>query len=124
MSQAVCNGALLRCTQGSLPGALCIRPHGAGTDRTMALATVQDARPLVNLSPFGNCLSTAHPLWATGSAPCVPQTCGLWQLRAPAVHYAQAPALRSDATLQCQYGGLITITDAGQQATGLREQGS
>lgn len=121
MSQpAVCHGAPLGCSQGSAPGGLVVTPHSAGTGQALHFATVDDAQPLRNITPFGLCLSPTHPLAATGAAPCVPQTAGCWQLRAPAVRYQGKSALRSDATLSCQLGGVIRVLHSGQGATALQ----
>lgn len=125
MSQsAVCHGATLSCSQGSAFSLLQVRRHSLGTDRALTLATVNDALPLVNIAPFGACLAPAHPLAATGAAPCVPQTAGCWQLRAPSTRYQGQSALRSDATLTCGYGGVIRVLQPGPHAIALPESGS
>lgn len=122
MSQsAVCHGATLRCSQGCAPGLLQVVPHSLGTDRALTLATVNDALPLVNIPGFGTCLSPAHPLAAMGAAPCLPQTAGCWLLRAPSIRYQGQSALRSDATLSCAYGGVITVVQPGPHAIELPE---
>jgi hypothetical protein len=95
-----------------------------GTDLALSLATVNDALPLVNIPPFGSCLALAHPLAATGSAPCVPQTSGCWQLRAPSTRYLGQSALRGDATLTCAYGGVIRIVQGGADSLSLPEPDS
>lgn len=121
---AVCHGATLQCSQGSAPSLLQARPHSLGTDRALTLATVNDAGPLLNILPFGTCLAPAHPLSSTGAAPCLPQTSGCWQLRAPAIRYQGQSALRSDATLTCGYGGVIRVLSPGPHAIGLPEPGT
>lgn len=118
---AVCHGATLQCSQGSVLGALRTQPQGVGTEYAIALATVNDALPLLNIPPFGSCLAPAHPLAASGVAPCLPQTSGCWQLRAPSTCYLGQSALRSDATLTCAYGGMISVMQPGASALSLSE---
>lgn len=121
---AVCHGAMLQCSQGSAPGRLQAQPQGVGTDLSLSLATVTDALPLVNIPPFGSCLAPAHPLAASGAAPCVPQTSGCWQLRAPSTRYLGQSALRSDALLTCAYGGVIRVVQPGAHALALPDSSS
>lgn len=120
----VCHGAMLRCAFGSTLSTLLVSRHATGTEASQAFATVEDNHPLRNIQPFGNCFAAAHPLAHTGAAPCVPQTHSLWELRAPSVRYEQRVALRGDASLRCEYGGVITVLQPGQQATQVTEQGS
>lgn len=122
-SPGVCDGALLGCSCGTSFSTLQLHRRGMGTDTKLSFATVADARPLTNVQPFGSCLSAAHPMAQSGAAPCVPQTPSLWELRAPAVRYQQLAALRGDATLQCEYGGKISVVKAGQLSTQVREGG-
>lgn len=123
-SSAVCHGAMLQCSQGTGLAHLSARPRGVGTDLALSLATVNDALPLVNIPPFGSCLAPAHPLATTGAAPCLPQTSGGWQLRAPSTLYLGQSALRADATLTCAYGGVIRVVQPGPQAIELPDSSS
>jgi hypothetical protein len=47
--------------------------------------------------------------------PCVPSTAAPWVPGSPIVIIGQYPALTNSCTLNCMYGGVISITNPGQQ---------
>lgn len=107
----------MRCSYGTLPAPLTIPPRGTSTSRTQALATVADSVPLVNVPPFGGCLSPTHPAAGGGvPPPCMPQPNGPWSGTGLGTRVSGAPALTADATLTCTHGGVITVSHAGQRA--------
>jgi hypothetical protein len=106
----VCAGATLQCSFGAAPSVLNVLP----TNRTMVggvpAATLVDSIPIVNITPFAMCQSTANPtvIAATAAAlgvftpmPCVPVT----------------PALDAQGTLICAWGGVIKVAQPGQVTT-------
>jgi hypothetical protein len=123
MPQHVCNGAVLRCSFGLAPGQLTVLP----TDRVMTsnqpAATIADFRPLVNIEPFGMCVSPANPtvIAATAAAmgvftpqACIPLTVTPWFPGAPTVLLGNKPSLDKTCQLMCTWGGIILVTVPGQ----------
>ncbi|MFL9988755.1 DUF4280 domain-containing protein [Paraburkholderia sediminicola] len=123
----VCAGATLQCSFGAAPGVLNVLP----TNRTLVggvpAATLFDAIPIVNITPFAMCQSATNPavIAATSAAlgvftpmPCVPATPGPWiPGGAPTVLIGPAPALDAQCTLVCAWGGAIKVVQPGQTST-------
>src|SRR5205814_2010611 len=89
----------------------------------MPAATIMDNAPMVNVMPFGMCMSPANPTVAAATAaamgvltpmPCIPATASPWVPGAPTVLLGNMPALDSACTLMCNWGGVITVTNPGQ----------
>jgi hypothetical protein len=117
MAQLVVMGASVKCALAQPPGkaSLVLVPNMVnGTNQTVA--TVQDfAMP--NIATFGMCTSPSNPAVAAamGSpSACIPVITAPWSPGAPTVTVAGQPALTSDSTCMCSYGGTITVDDAGQ----------
>ncbi len=77
---------------------------------------------MVNIPPFGMCQSLANPTVAAATAaalgtltpmPCIPVPLGPWKPGAPRTRIGGIPALTTDSTCQCQWGGVITINMPG-----------
>jgi hypothetical protein len=82
-----------------------------------------DHIPMVNIMPFGMCMSPSNPMVAAATAaalgvltpmPCIPNTPAPWVTGAPTVLLANFPTLDNISTLNCIWGGVITFTDAGE----------
>ena len=123
MQQQVCMGATMMCTFGVAPSSLIVLPENRVMTSNMPAANILDNKPLVNIPPFGMCTSLANPTVtnATTAAlgvltpmPCIPATVTPWAPGSPTVMLANTPALNSGCSLNCLWGGVITITDAGQ----------
>ncbi len=119
MPKLVTNGAKLRCSMGMSPGSLVVLPSGFDDD-DQPLATVNDHKPNVNVMPFGMCRSMANPQVASATAaaqgaltpqPCVPVTTAPWSPGSADVTIADVAALTSTSTCNCQWAGVIDITD-------------
>jgi hypothetical protein len=64
----VCNGATMMCTMGMAPSTLVVLPvHRVLTDNQPA-ANIMDHVPMVNIMPFGMCISPANPTVAAATA--------------------------------------------------------
>ena len=121
MSVCVCAGANLMCPFGTAPAVL-----AAGAQTTVltsaVTATVMDNRPGVNIPTFGMCNNPGNPATSRPPpvfftpAPCVPNTPAPWTPGAPAVLVGGIPALNNTSTLQCVWGGVITVVSPGQTA--------
>jgi hypothetical protein len=123
MPQQVCNGATLQCSFGLAPSSLVVLPVNRVTTGEQPDATIMDSAPLVNIMPFGMCASPANPEVASATAaafgvltpmPCIPVTPAPWVAGAPTVMIANIPALDSQSTLMCMWGGEIQIVVPGE----------
>jgi len=122
MGQQVCAGAMLACSFGAAPGTLAVLP--ANNVATGAPdATIMDSKPIVNIAPFGVCISLSNPTVAAATAaalgvlvpmPCVPVTPAPWAPGSPTVFIGGMPALNNASKLMCAFGGVIQITMPGQ----------
>src|SRR6478609_8259899 len=123
MGIAVANGAMLQCTFGMTPASLVVLP----TNRTLAsgvpMATIMDSKPLVNILPFGMCMSLANPTVAAATAaalgvltpmPCIPATAAPWVPGSPTVLCGNMLALTDSSMCMCSYGGVIKVQVPGQ----------
>lgn len=121
MGMCVCGGAMLMCSFGAAPTPMNVLPAARVMSST-ALASIMDNVPLVNIMPFGMCSNIANPMVAAATAaamgvltpmPCIPATMAPWAPGSPTVLIGGKPALTSDSTLMCAYGGSIKINFPG-----------
>lgn len=106
----VCNGAMCSCTQGAAPTPLTVTSQQILTIQNIPVATIQDAAPVGNIKPFGNCkvLTTA----ASGTpTPCAPALAPAWTPGSTVQSVNNVPVLTKDSTLVCTVGGVISITN-------------
>lgn len=117
------NTATLACTFGMAPSTLMVLP----THRTMAgyqpAANIMDHAPMVNILPFGMCMSLANPTVAAATAaawgvltpmPCIPNTPAPWVPGSPTVILDNLPALNNTSKCMCAWAGVISILVPGQ----------
>lgn len=123
MSMQVCMGAMLMCTMGMAPSSLVVLPTNMVLTDEMPDANIMDNIPLVNIMPFGMCISPANPMVAAATAaamgvltpmPCIPATVAPWVPGAPTVLLAEMPTLDETSTLMCMWAGVITIMMPGE----------
>jgi len=117
-------GAKMMCTMGMAPSQLAVLPPPKNTmTNQMPDANIMDHIPMVNIMPFGMCISPENPTVAAATAaafgvltpmPCVPNTPAPWIAGAPTVILGNAPALDNISTLMCTWTGVITFIDAGE----------
>ena len=122
MGQQTCMGAMIKCTFGAAPGTLMVLPLSM-TLTAVPDANIMDNKPMVNILPFGTCMSMANPMVAAASAaalgvltpmPCIPMTMAPWVPGAPTVLLGNMPALNNSSKLMCAWGGVIGINVPGQ----------
>jgi hypothetical protein len=86
-------------------------------------ANIMDHIPMVNIMPFGMCMSPANPTVAAATAaalgvltpmPCIPATSTPWVVGAPTVLLGNFPTLDNVSQLICNWGGLITFVTPGE----------
>lgn len=122
MGLYVCGGAMLSCSFGAAPTLLNVLP-AARVMTTMALASIMDNIPFVNIIPFGMCSNPANPAVAAATAaalgiltpmPCIPVTAAPWMPGKPVVLIGGKPALTQDSKQMCNWGGVIQVNQPGQ----------
>ncbi|MDR2356330.1 MAG: DUF4280 domain-containing protein [Clostridiales Family XIII bacterium] len=122
MGFAVCGGAVLQCPFGLAPSVLNVLPVNR-TVTSMPLANIMDNKPFVNIMPFGMCNTPANPAVAAATAaalgvltpmPCIPATAAPWAPGSPTVLIGGQPALNDAGKCICNWGGVISISFAGQ----------
>jgi len=118
-------GATLKCPFGSAESKLMMTPQHRVQSSGKFKANIGDAKPMVNIMPFGTCKSMANPTVAAATAaangvlqqmPCTPVTT-IWIGGMANVRINNMPALTNKDKLLCTFGqGMITIKDSGQGA--------
>lgn len=123
MSMHVCNGAVLMCSFGVAPSSLIVLPINRTITSNMPAANIMDYVPMVNILPFGMCMSLANPTVAAATTaalgvltpmPCIPVTPAPWVPGSPTVLLANMPALNDLSKLMCTWAGVISVTVPGQ----------
>lgn len=123
MPQHVCNGAATACSFGMTPSTLTVLPVNRVLTSGQPAATIMDHVPMVNVQPFGMCMTPSNPAVASATAaaqgvltpmPCIPVTASPWVPGVPNVLEGGMPVLNNTSTLMCTWGGVITITFPGQ----------
>jgi hypothetical protein len=86
-------------------------------------ANIMDHIPMVNIMPFGMCMSPSNPVVAAATAaalgvltpmPCIPATPAPWVPGAVTDLLGNFPALDNVSQLMCIWGGVITFTSPGE----------
>jgi hypothetical protein len=123
MPQQVCNGATLQCSMGMVPSSLVVLPVNRVTTGNQPDANIMDHVPMVNIMPFGMCMSPANPAVAAATAaafgvltpmPCIPVTTAPWVPGAPTVMLGSSPTLDNTCTLMCMWLGVIQVVSPGE----------
>ena len=100
MPMHVCNGATMICSFGAAPSTLIVLPVNQVMTSSQPAATIMDHVPMVNIAPFGMCLSVANPTVAAATSaalgvltpmPCIPNTPAPWTPPAGAEQHLQTP---------------------------------
>ena len=115
--------ATLKCPHGSADSKLVLLPTSRIISGGKLKANIGDAKPFVNILPFGTCKSMANPTVAAATAaaqgvlqqmPCTP-VCAMWIGGKTNALAGTLPALMSNDRVMCTFGaGMITISDSGQ----------
>ena len=123
MPQQVCNTAQLMCAMGAAPSALTVLPINRVMTGNQPAANIMDHVPMLNIMPFGVCMSPANPMVAAATAaalgvltpmPCIPNTPSPWVPGVPTVMVGNMPALDNTCQLMCLWAGVITVAMPGQ----------
>lgn len=123
MGQLVVNTALCTCAMGIAPCSLVFLPTHMVTGCKQPAANIMDHIPFLNVPGFSMCNSQANPATAAATAaawgvptpgPCIPTLPAPWTPGAIKTTIAKMPALNSTSILNCAYGGVISISFAGE----------
>jgi hypothetical protein len=116
-------GAMMQCTFGMAPSSLVVLPANRVITQQVPDANIMDHIPLVNIMPFGMCMSPANPTVAAATAaalgvltpmPCIPATPAPWVTGAPTVLLGNFPTLDNVSQLMCNWGGAIMFVTPGE----------
>ena len=123
MPMQVCMGAMMMCTFGAAPSSLVVLPTNRVLTNQVPDANIMDHIPMVNIMPFGVCMSPSNPTVAAATAaalgvltpqPCVPATPTPWVPGAVTDLIANMPALDNVSKLMCIWGGVISFVTPGE----------
>ncbi len=123
MAMQVCMGAMMQCSFGMTPSSLVVLPANRTFTDQQPDANIMDHVPLVNIMPFGMCVSLANPAVAAATSaalgvltpmPCVPVTPAPWTPGAATVTLGGIPTLDNTSTLMCMWGGVIQFATPGE----------
>lgn len=123
MAEQVVMGAMMRCPFGLAPSSLVVPPTNRTNAGKLPAANIMNNVPMANIPPFGMCQSLANPTVAAATTaasgvltpmPCIPVTTAPWVPGSPTVLIGKMPALNKTSTLICMWGGVISISYAGQ----------
>ncbi len=123
MPQQVCMGAMMMCSFGMAPSSLVVLPTNRVFTDQVPDANIMDHIPMVNIMPFGMCMSVANPMVAAATAaalgvltpmPCIPATPAPWTPGAATVMLGNFPTLDNVSMLTCMWGGMIQFTYPGE----------
>jgi len=126
MGFQIVSGAMTQCTFGAAPGTLNVLPLNKVMVGGPPAANIMDNKPMVNVAPFGVCMSLGNPTVAAATAaalgvltpmPCIPNTAAPWIVGAPTVLLGNMPSLNDSSMLMCNWGGVIKIVVPGQFTT-------
>ena len=121
MRTLVVVGALVECDQGGAPCPLVVVPDAGAAEPAGSVASV-DHHQLTNIATFGTCRHVSNPAVAAATAaaqgvltpaPCVPMVAQRWEDTTGGASVGGVPLLASDSSVSCQYGGTITVANAG-----------
>ncbi len=116
----------MMCTMGAAPSSLVVLPKNKVLCEGPPAANIMDHVPMMNIMPFGVCMSPANPMVAAATAaalgvltpmPCIPVTAAPWAPGAATVLIGNMPALNNMSKCMCNWGGVISFTMPGTVKT-------
>jgi len=123
MPKQVVMTAQLQCTMGTTPSVLQVLPVRTVLSSNQLAANIMDHVPMVNIMPFGMCMSPANPAVAAATAaalgvltpmPCIPATTSPWVPGSPTVPIQGMPALNDTSICPCMWAGIVKVLFPGQ----------
>ncbi|TBW38449.1 DUF4280 domain-containing protein [Siculibacillus lacustris] len=117
----VTHGAMLMCSFGAAPSSLVVLPVNRVLVEGPPGANINDHVPMVNIMPFGVCMTPSNPAVAAATTaalgvltpmPCIPVTPSPWTPGGVTVNLGPVPVLDQPSVCMCTWGGVITIAFA------------
>jgi len=117
-------GAKITCSFGAASAVLAVLPKNKTTGNSVPAANIMDHMPTTNIPTFGMCSCLGNPEVASATSAaqgvltpqaCTPVTTSPWAPGAETVTIGGQTALDNISTTECEWGGVITITDAGEK---------
>lgn len=111
------------CSFGMAPSTLVVLPINRTLTNQQPDANIMDHIPMVNIMPFGMCITPTNPAVAAATAaalgvltpmPCIPVTTTPWVPGELTNLLGNQPALDNISILLCQWGGVITVQLPGE----------
>jgi hypothetical protein len=115
MALLVTMGSMMKCSFGMAPSSFIAVPPTTVAGHT-PVGTIMDNVPLVNIVPFGACMSIANPTVAAATVaalgvltpmPCLPVVAAPWVPGSPTVTVGGKPALNNSSWCMCNWGGVV-----------------
>lgn len=125
MPPNVVSTAMMMCSFGVAPSTLTVLPAAKVMIEGMPAAAITDSAPMMNIPPFGMCMSLANPTVASATAaalgvltpmPCVPVTTP-WAPGSATTMIGGKPALTVGSMCNCTWGGVIQVSFPGSVKT-------
>jgi hypothetical protein len=125
MPSLVCMGATLQCSFGTTPASFAA--SGGQVSAGSPAGVVTDVGS-ANVPPFGMCMSLSNPQVASATAaaggtlspqPCQP-VLSPWSPGSAQVTIGEVSALDDSSQCNCTWGGVVTMSDAGQTAVSVQ----
>ncbi len=122
MPNMVCTGATLQCSFGTTPATFAA--SGIQTSAGSPVGVVTDVEA-ANVPPFGMCMSLSNPQVASATSaadgiltpqPCLPVLVSPWSPGSAQVTINEVSALDDSCQCICTWGGVVTVSAAGQTA--------
>lgn len=125
MPSLVCTGATLQCSLGTTPASFAA--SGSQVSAGSPAGVVTDVAA-ANVPPFGMCMSLSNPQVAAATSSAggtlTPQPCQPvlppWSPGAARVTIGEVSALDDSSQCNCTWGGVVTVSDAGQAAASVQ----
>ena len=119
MPDLVCTGATLQCSFGTTPATFAASGNQVSAGSPAGVVTDVAA---ANVPPFGMCTSLSNPQVASATAAAqnvlTPQPCqpvlSPWSPGSAQVTIGEVNALDDSSQCNCTWGGVVTVSDAGQ----------
>lgn len=116
MPNLVCTGAMLQCSFGAVPATFAA--SGVQTSTGTPVGVITDITP-ANVPTFGLCTTPSNPAVAAAQGapqPCIPVLVSPWSPGSAQVTINGVSALDDSSQCMCTWGGVLTVSDAGQIA--------
>ncbi|SRR5271170_7623455 len=124
MPNLVCTGATLQCSFGTTPAIFAASGTQASAGSPAGVVTDVAA---ANVPPFGLCMSLSNPQVAAATSAAgilTPQPCqpvlAPWSPGSVRVTIGEVGALDDSSQCTCAWGGVVTVSDAGQTAASVQ----